>query len=262
MAIFSKEAAVSAISQPAQANAWSHVECAELFESGRWVAAAVPLGSGARCAYVHSFYAPTNPHRDPFRKAFAQRLLTLLFGAAAAAGDAPTIISADLNQNPEQSDIIKAAVASGRWIDVGAAFARGGPIQTTFRREGPYEGMSKDDKSTRIDILLCSVAAWAAIKTFEYRFDLEVPSHIGLRAVFNIPAFASKASYVVIPTPLNIGEPLEDQDNEDLWEEIIPRESITGVLEFIQAGKTSEAFEMASDLGVDFLKACALRQDQ
>ena len=68
----------------------------------------------------------------------------------------------------------------------------------------------------------------------------------------------------MIPTPLNIGEPLEDQENEDVWEEIIPRESNSGVLEFIRSGKTSEAFKMASDLGGEgeFLKACALRQDQ
>ena len=78
---------------------------------------------GARCVYVHSYYAPAKQKSDPFRKSQAQRLLGLLFGVAATSGDAPTIISADLNENPEKCEILKKAIASGKWIDIGKAVA-------------------------------------------------------------------------------------------------------------------------------------------
>ena len=255
VAVFAKHAAASSFGDPGCQNPGALIaETLELRESGRWTAAAIPVGSGARCVYVHSYYAPAKQKNDPFRKSQAQRLLGLLFGVASTSGDAPTVISADLNENPDKCEILKKAIASGRWIDVGKAVAGDQVAPPTYRKLGPYPGMTCQDEATRIDVVLCNRAAWAAFESLDYEFDLGVPAHIGIRVNFRIPSFASKALYQVLPRPLPIPEDISDEEKDEIWDNMIKGGKLDEIRSLTQGGKSTKAFEMLSDIGVLFLQ--------
>ncbi len=53
----------------------AQAEYARLKESGRWVAAIVPLGSGKKQMLVQTFYGPQRSEEDPFRKSVRENLL-------------------------------------------------------------------------------------------------------------------------------------------------------------------------------------------
>ena len=46
----------------------AQAEYARLKESGRWISAIVPLGSGNKQLLVQSFYGPQRSEEDPFKK--------------------------------------------------------------------------------------------------------------------------------------------------------------------------------------------------
>ena len=82
----------------------------------------------------------------------------------------------------------------------------------TYRKLGPYPGITCQDEASRIDVVLCNRAAWAAFESLEYRYDLDVPAHIGIQVNFKIPSFASKALYQVLPRPLPIPDDISDEE--------------------------------------------------
>ena len=110
--------------------------------------------------------------------------------------------------------------------------------------------MTCKDEATRIDVMICNVAAWSAIRSFNYEFDLEVPSHIGLGATFNIPTFASEALYLRVPRALPVPEDIDYVEKAEIWESLGNKnDQVNKIREFTEKGKTSEAFELLSDLG-------------
>ncbi len=263
--IFTKEASTSAYGDPhsheAQVGGAQIAEMRELYESGRWTAASIPLGSGNRNAYVHSFYSPSCPDQDPFKRSLTDRLTKILFGVAATSGPTPTIIAADFNRDPEQSEIIRAAIASGRWIDIAKIYAGSERPPPTYRREGPFPGMDYSDQASRLDAILCNTSAWAAVKDFSYQFELGVPSHVGLKVVFKIPAFGAKALYQKVPKELIIPGEIPEEELQELWEKFADKARINQVRNSTAVGETSKAFETLSDVGVDFIKTVILCND-
>ena len=66
---------------------------------------------------------------------------------------APTVISADLNENPDKREIFKKAIASGKWIDVDKVLAGDHVAPPTYRKQGPYSDTTGQDEATRIDVV-------------------------------------------------------------------------------------------------------------
>ena len=110
--------------------------------------------------------------------------------------------------------------------------------------------------------MLCNRAAWAAFDSLDYRFDLEVPAHIGIRVNFRIPSFASKALYQVLPRPLPIPDGISDEEKDDIWDNMTKGGPLANIRNLAQKGKSSKAFEMLSDLGVLFLQRVLLLKSE
>ena len=100
-----------------------------LFQSSRWVRAAVPLGNtGAlskKFLHIISFYNLSGRDRTN-RNRYLERVLS----DAAQIGQQPTIICTDANTKVESSHALTIAIRSGRWTDLGSHFTDNKPEQT------------------------------------------------------------------------------------------------------------------------------------
>ena len=238
------------------------IEIQELWESKRWVTSANPIGAGNKFFHVHNFYAIASARRDPFLTKTNERLLGLMFAAAGAMHDAPTVICMDLNADPAQSEIVQKATLSGQWVDLALITAPtksdGSKIAPlTFRHDGPYAGMTRDHKATRIDCILANRCAMAVFDKFEHHYDLGIPQHVGLQAYFRVPKLGAKATFVTAPKTIQCNPDLSEQAREIIWDKCLGRDALQKVRYMTNSNQVEKAFETLCDLGTDFLLAAA-----
>lgn len=158
-----------------------------LQESTRWCAAAIPLSSkGAltrRFLHICSFYGIVNKRNDA-KHTQNERLLKELFCHTAMYGQQPVVICLDANTTMQRSLVLSQALATGQWIDVGAAFAN--PPEPTYASTASWDKISTGKGITRPDLVLANPAAFSLCKSFRLRRDLAVKGHLGLEVTFFI----------------------------------------------------------------------------
>ena len=145
-----------------------------LLDSGRSVLARVPYGNGRQSLYVSSFYGISNHDKERELRDRNETLLSLTFQQAESLGEVPVVICpvvicADLNCDPSESATVAAALASGRWVDVGRSWheARGDIPPATHSKSKRFA-----EADTRIDVIFANREAWVAIRGYRERYDV------------------------------------------------------------------------------------------
>ena len=191
-----------------------------LWQTARWTHAAVPINGGSTALHTITFYGVPGASSDTLKWTENERMLREVFGHAASLNGAPTVIYMDANIDPEQSDVLTLIAESTSWHDIAAELAGEDGPAPTYRKEGPYPGMTGAG-CTRIDMMYLNSAAWAAIDTFGMDYNTDVPSHVPLRTRFDLDAFKAMGWVLVQPKPFSVEHATdythdEDQENEQV----------------------------------------------
>ena len=147
-------------------------EVHDLWSSGRWTCAILPIGGGSRSLTVHSFYGEAKANCDPIKQAERERQLATIFTIAAGSGDSPIVICTDLNCEANDSQNVAKQLDRNEWIDAGNPFPDT-QAKPTFLKDGPFKGMTRSDGATRPDTILLNKTAWKAFDGFNLTSSLE-----------------------------------------------------------------------------------------
>eukprot|EP00660_Eupelagonema_oceanica_P019294 gene19294-biopygen28237 len=174
-----------------------------LWETGRWVHAVVPYGDGRQTLHVMSVYGVSGAHRSDaiYRgKEYVKNedLLSDVLLAAAELGNVPVLIIGDLNVETQESDVLREALATGRWEDAAALWAEmlgHEPEWTceTARREGEASSRS------RIDLLLANNTALNAMRTVAVRRGVGLETHAPVTMELDVDTFGQRAAQLNQP---------------------------------------------------------------
>ena len=96
----------------------------ELYESARYVRAAIPVRHGNRKLFIHvaSLYNGNTGHNEVIKNMRNERALERAFTDAASQGDQAFFLCADINMSEAVS--IDEALMTGTWIDVGKRYTK------------------------------------------------------------------------------------------------------------------------------------------
>ena len=114
----------------------------ELYESARYVRAAIPVRHGNRKLFVHvaSLYNENTGHNEVIKKMRNERALQRAFADAAALGD--------------QAFFLYEALMTGTWIDVGTRYTTEDEAEPTYAGFKNWDKRSRGRKVTRPDRIL------------------------------------------------------------------------------------------------------------
>ena len=172
------------------------------FDSGRFVAAWVPLGAGHRSVLVCSLYGISGAHptknSDKFRR--NEDFLSEIFAWLATFGKVPCFICADFNVDPSISNACTAACATGMWHDLGAE-AGSQPTFECVRHKKPV--------ASRIDGVLCNACARPWVEQYSLH-DFNIPNQKVITVKVRLPPFA--ATITVLRRPKPYRAPPDDAD--------------------------------------------------
>ncbi len=177
----------------------------ELRATGRWEEVLVPAGRTSTHFGAATIYGVSGASKDSRCHRENEALLAKAVMRVLEAGDLPYVLAGDINVNPAESEVIASAVEAGILVDLGhAARARDDP-DPTFRRSGPFEGMTEDDAATsRIDVILANPTAAASVTSFCPRWDLVIGDHVPLEAKFNVGAYCKEVCRYDGPRPIDV----------------------------------------------------------
>jgi hypothetical protein len=164
----------------------------------------------------------------------------------------------DLNDDPDKNVVLRRFLESGKWRDVGAVWAQGGDPRPTYRKDGPYEGMSRDESATRIDVILLNEPAWSALERFRLVYDLGIPGHVGLECVFGIPKFKTSAVFlkrVGVASVLEMKSLADEDERQTYWTKTIDNARLEESNEDIKKGDAKNAYGRLSKAGVCIVSA-------
>eukprot|EP00959_Pyramimonas_sp_CCMP1952_P247958 5183397-Pyramimonas_sp.AAC.1 len=119
---------------------------------------------------------------DPLVRTRNDRLFRFAFEDAEALGDQPVVMCVDSNTTVAQTSTLSAALATGRWHDVGAMYG----AQPTYGLDPKWDKYSAGNHITRPDLILVSTSARDSIHSFRLRRDLGIKCHLGLELTLNI----------------------------------------------------------------------------
>ena len=228
------------------------VDAQHLFQTSRWVHAAVPLGkrgaAGKRFLHLVSFYNISGRNTG-YIKTQKERLLSKVFAHAASLGDQPVLICSDTNSSTANSAALKSALASGKWYDLGDYFTNHEPA-TTFCAKEPWD----EAQATRPDFVLANAPALSLCRNFEVLRTLGPKGHAGLLVTLSFDSSPSQFRSLKPPRafPVQDAPPLEPAEADRMAEECITQHAS----EFEQALKQGpdEAWHVFSRTAESFLK--------
>ena len=177
-------------------------EAVVLFDSGRWVSAALPIGSGAQQLVCKNYYGVPNARTDALSYAENERLIHLAFIEAASHGDVPVMVAGDMNVQVHESPALQRALASGRWYDVAAELTAGDP-PATYNAQGVTE-YTPAEGSTRIDLIFANSAAMARICAYRPRYGLDCPKHLVQQVDLRVDAYAPMVRIYAPPAEFSL----------------------------------------------------------
>ncbi len=179
----------------------------ELRSTGRWEEVLVPAGKATTHFGAATIYGVSGASKDSRCHRENEALLAKAVLRVIEAGDLPYVLAGDINVNPAESEVIASAVEAGILVDLGHAARSGEAPEPTFRRSGPFEGMTEDDVATsRIDVILANPTAAASVASFRPRWDLVVGDHVPLEAKFSVGAYAKDVCRYDGPKPINVDD--------------------------------------------------------
>ena len=185
-----------------------------LLDSGRSVLARVPYGNGRQSLYVSSFYGISNHYKERELRDRNETLLSLTFQQAESLGEVPVVICADLNCDPSESATAAAALASGRWVDVGRSWheARGDIPPATHSKSKRFA-----EADTRIDVIFANREAWVAIRGYRERYDVAegVWDHAPLEVEFDFERLEVEGDVVLTEPALDLTAVAVPKDDDE-----------------------------------------------
>ena len=158
-----------------------------LYKKSRWIHAAIPLGNhgAASKRFLHVISFCNLSGRDQgLVHTNKNRYLEKVFGHASKLGQQPILICMDANTSVSGSQCLSCALATGRWVDLGAHFTNNNP-QPTFCSDKKWDKLSWSKNVTRPDLIFANSAAVAICESFRIRRDLSPKGHLGLEVTIN-----------------------------------------------------------------------------
>ena len=147
------------------------------------------FGDGKQYLHVRSAYAETGASTDDRLLEHSEVFLQENFTEVASLDDQPVVLSLDANLSRKRSATLNALFTSGRWIDVTYEVAGDrDQLQATYHKDGVLPG-SAQSGATRIDFPVCNRCAWAYLKSFRHRLDLNIPCHVVTELVLSTQPF-------------------------------------------------------------------------
>jgi hypothetical protein len=131
----------------------------------------------------------------------------------------------------------------------------GGYAKPTYLKDGPYEGMTRSDGATRPDAILLNKTAWKAFEGFRLDFNLNVPSHVGLRVKLRLPRFNAHMKILrrIPEIPVKITLRNEEEDLRARWEIEMEGLDLRSEIEWIAKEKSlSQAYSMTCKKGIEY----------
>ena len=139
----------------------------ELYESTRYVRAAIPVKHGNRKLFIHvaSLYNENTGHTEVIKKVRNERALERAITDAASLGDQAFFLCTDLNMTEAVS--IDEALMTGTWVDVGTRYTTEDEAEPTYAGFKNWDKRSRGRNVTRPDRILANKLAMEMIQSFQ-----------------------------------------------------------------------------------------------
>ena len=181
-----------------------------LWETGRWVHAAIAYGNASQTLHIFSIYGHTNARQcKPDIMARNEAFLSDVMAAAAELGNVPILILGDFNVPPSISAVLQSALSSGRWFDAALSFACASseaPANTCFVRETSV--------GSRIDLAFCNNIAMSAVRRVSTVAGSGIPTHVPLALWLSLSEYGQLVPTVRRPVPFPKGWQDASKDKE------------------------------------------------
>ena len=160
-----------------------------------------------------------------------------------------------MDTNSSNSEVIDAAIATGKWIDVGAVYAPQSGPEWTYGGEKNWDKISPGSKVTRPDRVLANRIGAQMILGFETVKDSTAPNHLPLKITLSVRVIMQQQTVMVLPRryPMELQRPMDKEQKEELARSILApkREAIKAVRE---ARMPDQAWRMAAEIAEEYME--------
>ena len=227
----------------------------ELYESAKYLRAAIPVRHGNRKLFVHgaSLYNENTGHNEVIKKMRNQRALERAFTDAVALGDQAFFLCADINMSEAVS--VDEALMTGTWIDVGMRYTIEDEAEPTYAGFKDWDKRSRGRKVTRPDRILANKLAMEMIKSFQIVRESALPSHLPLKRTLNTAPLKQRITVVKVPKPFSIeeiGEMNEETCREKAGE--LANEKREEIEQALRDGHDDQAWSLVSAVAESYLE--------
>ena len=186
----------------------------ELYESTRYVRAAIPVRHGNRKLFIHvaSLYNEHTGHTEVIKKVRNERALERAFTDAASLGDQAFFLCTDLNMTEAVS--VDEALMTGTRVDVGTRYTTEDEAEPTYAGFKNWDKRSRGRNVTRPDRILANKLAMEMIQSFQVVRESIFPGHLPLKLTLNTAPLQQRITVVKVPKPFPIEE-IDERKEED-----------------------------------------------
>ena len=153
----------------------------EIYEKSRHARAAIPLQARGRTTFLHIESLYNKAGSSAAVQVRRGRSMARALEDCSAIGEQPVLICCDSNMS--RSEVMKEAILSGKWVDLGARFATEGGPEPTFGSSKEWDRVSRGVGVTRPDRTLANSTAAGLAIGFELIRDAMMPGHLPIRFV-------------------------------------------------------------------------------
>ncbi len=179
----------------------------DLRATGRWEEVLVPASGATTHLGAATIYGVSGASKETRCYRENEAILSKAIRRVIEMGDVPYVLMGDINIDPSESEAVASAVEAGVLIDVGFASKLGQDPDLTYRRSGPFQGMTAQDEATsRLDVCLANPTAAAAITSFKPRWDLVCSDHVPLEVELELGTFVKDVYVHDGPRPIRTDE--------------------------------------------------------
>ena len=174
----------------------------ELYESARYVRAAIPVRHGNRKLFVHvaSLYNESTNHNEEAKKTRNEKALQRAFADAATLDDQAFFLCID------------DAVMTGDWVDVGTRYAEEDEAASTYAGFKNWDTYTRGRSVTRPDRILANKITMEMTKSFEVLRESTLPGHLPLTLTLNTALLKQRITVVKVPRPFPIEDSVEPEE--------------------------------------------------
>ena len=177
-------------------------EAKALYEQGRYVRAAVPVEWKGKRYALHIISMHNVPQNTEYAELLKERNNARMFEDAAEVGEQPVILCIDSNQ--KTSEVINAAIRSGRYVDVAQKYADQDGPEPTYCNDPKWDKKTRKEGATTPDRIIVNRIAWDMITHFEVVRDAQWPGHLPLLIEMNGEMIANEQTVMQQPKALAV----------------------------------------------------------